>query len=104
MTKQRYVRDGDVLDDVTVLVVRGGDLDRVVLREDAERMFSVYGVYGISVFSLRDISLDELAQQPPLVRFARLSLVTVGFSSLADGVETLCACEHRMSDDPYYEQ
>ena len=125
MAKQRYDRSGDVLDDDTVLVVRGGDLDRDVLRQDAERMFSVYGVYGISVFSLRDISLDELAQQPPLVRFARLTLVTVGvlrraglqleatgrnpqhftigFGYLEDGVERLCACEYRTSDNPYYE-
>jgi hypothetical protein len=125
MAKQRYVRPDDVLDDDAVLVVRGGDLDRAVLRDDAERMFSVYGVYGISVFALRDVSLDELAQQPPLVRFARLTLVTVGvlrraglqleatgrnphhftvgFRSLDDGVERLCACEHRTSDNPYHE-
>jgi hypothetical protein len=31
----------------------------------------IYGVYGILVFAVRDVSLDELAQQVPLVRFAR---------------------------------
>jgi hypothetical protein len=35
------------------------------------------GVYGISVFAVRDATVDELAQQAPLVRFDRLSLLTV---------------------------
>jgi hypothetical protein len=76
--KVRYVRPDDVLEDDEQMVVRGGVLVPELVRTDAARMFSVYGVYGISVFALRDVTLDELAQQPPLVRFRVLTLVTVG--------------------------
>lgn len=41
------------------------------------RYHNVYGSYGISVFAARDATLDELAQQVPLVRFARLTLIKV---------------------------
>lgn len=68
---------------------------------------------------------DELAQQPPLVRFERLTLMTagvlrraglrleptgrnlrhftVGFDDLDDGVTRLCACEHQVRVNPYRE-
>ena len=48
-----------------------------MLSADAARYYSIYGVYGISVFAVRDVIIDELAQQVPLVRFDRLSLLTV---------------------------
>jgi hypothetical protein len=108
-----------------MVAVRGGALDRVILRVDAERMHAVYGVYGISVFALRDVALEELAQQGPLVRFARLTLVTVGAVRAAGldleatgrnprhftvvlpereaGVTALLRCEHRTIDNPYHE-
>ena len=60
------------------MLVRGGDLDPDILRADAMRYHSIYGTYGISVFALRDVTVDELAQQVPLVRFDRLTLLTVG--------------------------
>jgi hypothetical protein len=75
--KLRPLRDGDVLEDGDVVLVRGGDLDPDILCEDAVRYHSIYGVYGISVFAVRDATIDELAQQAPLVRFDRLSLLTV---------------------------
>jgi hypothetical protein len=75
--KLRRLRDGDVLDDGDVVLVRRGDLDPDILSEDAVRYHSIYGVYGISVFAVRDATIDELAQQAPLVRFDRLSLLTV---------------------------
>jgi hypothetical protein len=75
--KLRRLRDGDVLEDGDVVLVRGGDLDPDILSEDAVRYHSIYGVYGISVFAVRDATIDELAQQAPLVRFDRLSLLTV---------------------------
>lgn len=53
--KQRYVRPDDRLGDDTVVVVRGGDLDRDLLRSDAQRMHHVYGIYGISVFAVREV-------------------------------------------------
>ena len=75
--KLRRLRDGDVLEDGDVVLVRGGDLDPDILSEDAVRYHSIYGVYGISVCAVRDATIDELAQQAPLVRFDRLSLLTV---------------------------
>ena len=48
--KLRYLRVGDALADDEDVVVRGGELDPAVLRQDAQRNHVVYGVYGISVF------------------------------------------------------
>ena len=125
VVKQRHIRPGDRLDDDATLVVRGGRLDPDVLVADAIRHHRVYGSYAISVFALRAASLDELAQQAPLVRFGQLSLTTAGairtsgleltaagrnphhfsvdFASLMDGVTALCNCEHRLVDNPYHE-
>ena len=123
--KVRHIRPDDVLDDDEQVVVRGGDLDAEVVRVDAQRMSSVYGVYGISVLALRGVSLDELAQQPPLIRFAELALVTVGtiraaglhleptgrnprhftivLPDLTRSVEALCACDRLLWNNPYHE-
>ena len=76
--KQRYLRVGDELADDDVVVVRGGALDRDLLRVDATRYFSIYGTYGVSVFAARQVTVDELAQEPPLVRFEVLTLIRVG--------------------------
>jgi hypothetical protein len=123
--KQRFLRAGDELHDDVTVVVRGGELDPVVLREDALRNHRIYGTYGISVFAVRDLTLDELAQLPPLVRFAQLTTMTAGalrtlglalaptgrnprhydvtFDDLDYGVTTLASCEHRTMINPYYE-
>lgn len=120
----RFVRSAEDLDG-DVQVVRGGLLDAEVLRADARRMFAVYGLHGVSVFALRDAPLDELAQQPPLVRFAELTVFRVGVLRgaglrleptgrnplhftvvmvlLREGVDALCACEHAVWGNPYYE-
>lgn len=125
MAKQRYVRDGDALADDAIVVVRGGELDAEVLRADAERYHAMYGGYGLSVLAARDISVDELAQQAPLVRFGVLTLMRVGvlrvaglrldptgrdprhftvaFDDLEDGIERLKRCEHRVWPNPYHE-
>jgi hypothetical protein len=42
------------------------------------RYYSIYGTYGISVFAVRDATVDELAQQVPLIRFGSLALLKVG--------------------------
>lgn len=82
-------------------------------------------MYGISVFALRGATLDELAQEGPLVRFERLTMLTSGaitavglrleptgrnhrhydvtFDRLADGVVAMCRCEHRTMHNPYHE-
>lgn len=125
MAKERHVRPDDRLDDDETIVIRGGDLDPDVVRADALRYHSIYGQYGISVFAVRDATVDELAQQVPLVRFEILTLVragdlraagfrleptgrnprhfTVAFDDLEPGVAALEACEHRSWQNPYHE-
>lgn len=71
------------------------------------------------------ITIDELAQRPPLVRFELLTLVTVAelrslklrleatgrnprhydivFKELEAGVAALCSCKHRIVVNPYHE-
>ena len=78
VVKQRHIRLGDRLDDADVVVVRGGELDPKALRSDAARYNSIYGEFGLSVLAARDVSVDELAQQVPLVHFEILTLVRVG--------------------------
>lgn len=125
MPKQRHLRPDDRLTDDDVVVIRGGDLDPATLRADAERYHAIYGEYGVSVFAVRDATVDELAQQAPLVRFEILTLVRVGallvagfrleptgrnprhftvaFDDLDAGVEAIEACEHRSWQNPYHE-
>jgi len=125
MTKRRYLREGDHLDDDENIVVRGGRLFREVLRADALQYHAIYGDYGLSVFVARDLSVDELAQQVPLVRFDMLTLIRVGvlraagfrldptgrnprhftvaFDDLDAGVDALVACEHQIWANPYHE-
>jgi hypothetical protein len=124
--KKRHVRVGDELEEEEIVVVRGGELDPEILRTDALRYHSIYGSYGISVFAARDVTVDELAQQPPLIRFEILALATVGtlrasqlrleptgrnrrhftvsFDDLDEGVDRLRRCEHRLWRNPYHEE
>lgn len=123
--KRRYLRVSDELTDETVVVVRGGVLDPDQLQADALRNHAVYGTYGISVLAARDLTVDELMQLSPLVRFGRVTVVTVGvllaaglrleptgrnprhyditFADLDDGVRRLCGCEHQVVVNPYHE-
>jgi hypothetical protein len=113
----------DLADDVTV-VLRGGVLDADLLRQDALRNHAICATYGILVFAARDLTVDELAQQAPLIRFEQPTLLTVGalrsagqrpeatgrnrrrfdisFDDLDDGVTRLASCEHRIII-PYHE-
>lgn len=75
--KLRRLRDGDVLENGDIVLIRGGDLDPDILCADAARYHSIHGVHGISVLAVRDVSVDELARQVPLVRFDRPSLLKV---------------------------
>jgi hypothetical protein len=126
MAKQRYLRSGDALGDDDRVVIRGGYLDPELLRTDASRYHSIYGVYGVSVFAARDLTIDELAQQPPLVRFQVLTLMRVGvlrtagfrleptgrnsqhftvaFDDLDEGISRLSRCEHEVWPNPYHEE
>lgn len=125
MGKQRHIRPSDRLGGDDTVVIRGGNLDSAVVRADAERYEAIYGEYGISVFAARDVTVDELAQQVPLVRFEILTLVRVGtllaagfrleptgrnprhftvaFDDLDLGVAALEACEQRSWPNPYHE-
>lgn len=120
------MRVGDRLDDDDTIVIRGGRLEPAMLRADAERYQGIYGEFGISVFATRDATVDELAQEVPLVRFETLTLVrvgalraagfrldptgrnprhfTAGFADLDRGVEALVSCEHVSWVNPYHEQ
>lgn len=122
--KQRYIRAGHELSDDTVIVVRGGTLDDVDVLDDALAAFEVYGVYAISVFALQDTTMEELAQEPPLIRFEWLTLMTAGavrraglrllptsrrtlhysieFDDPSDGLKRLQSCEHRTVANPYH--
>lgn len=125
MTKQRHVCDGDRLEDDETIVSRGGLVDAASLRADAERYHGIYGKYGISVFAARDATIDELAQEVPLVRFQTLTLIRAGalraagfrldptgrnprhfavaFDHLDEGIDALVSCEHRSWVNPYHE-
>ena len=120
----RRLRDDDDLNSDTQLV-RGGELDPEVLRADAQRYHKVYGIYGISVFAVRGLPLDEIAQQVPLIRFQRLTVLlahtliacglrleptgrnprhyTIGFDDLDEGVKALVACGRQAMTNPYYD-
>lgn len=101
-------------------------LDAAALRADAQRYHDIYGEYGISVFAARGATVDELAQEVPLVRFESLTLVRVGalraagfrldptgrnprhftvvFEQLGPGVDALVSCEHLNWTNPYHEK
>ncbi len=119
--KLRLLRDDDVLDEDTLLV-RGGELDPDVLRDDARRYHGVYGTCGISLYAVRGPSLDEMAQQVPLVRFRRMTLITAGeltraglrleptgrnprhytvsFDELGQGVRMPAGCQRQVLTNP----
>ncbi len=121
--RQRYIRPNDELHDGDI-VVRGGPVDDDEVVEDAQTVFDIYGVYALSVFALRSTTLDELAQQAPLVRYAELTLLTAGairaaglrvvptgrrpqhfsieFDEIADGLERLKTCDRRVALNPYH--
>jgi hypothetical protein len=120
----RRLRDDDVLEGDTPLV-RGGELDPDILRADAQRYHDIYATYGISVFAVRGLSLEEMAQQVPLVRFHRMTIITarelagcglrleptgrnprhytVGFDDLEQGVKALISCSREVVPNPYHD-
>ena len=81
MTPFRVRRDS--LPDDTLVVVRGGTLDRDELIADAERALRRFGESGISVLAApSDEDIDALAQTT-LRRYERLTLTTAGAIRLA---------------------
>ncbi len=76
------------------------------------------------MFAVRGATLDEMAQQVPLVRFARLTLIavaelhaaglrleptgrnprhyTIGFDELDQGIAALVGCRHQVVPNPFH--
>lgn len=120
------VRRSPVPDDA-VLVVRGDDLDPSVLEADARRFhrrFASWGRYGVSAFLAESnaevdaLCETKLRQWPTAVVFRRSALeaagvevvptfrtphVTLAATVLADLVDRLVNCEHRVVVNPYHE-
>jgi hypothetical protein len=89
------------------------------------RYHLLYGTYGISLFAVRGLTIDEMAQQVPLVRFDRLTLITawelasaglrleptgrnprhytVGFDELERGVKAIVSCGRRVITNAYHD-
>ncbi|HXH57093.1 hypothetical protein [Iamia sp.] len=87
---------------------------------------AIYGDYGLSVLAVRDVPVDELGQQSPLVLVEILTLIRVGalrsagfrleptgrnprhftvvFDDLEVGIDELRRCEHRTWVNPYHEK
>ncbi|MDR2984428.1 MAG: hypothetical protein LBV34_06275 [Nocardiopsaceae bacterium] len=123
--KLRRLRESDVLDDGGIILVRGGELEVGVLRADARRYHTIYGSHGISVFAARGATVEELAQQVPLVRIGTLTLITVaevriaglrleptgrnprhytvGFDDLDEGITALAGCAHQVVPNRYHD-
>jgi hypothetical protein len=119
------LREGDVLADGDLTLARGGELDPEMLKADALRYHAVYGSYGVSVFAVRGLTLEEMAQQVPLIRFDQLTLFkvaavwsarlrleptgrnprhyTIGFDDLEEGILGLAGCQHWVVPNPYYD-
>jgi hypothetical protein len=123
--KTRYLRPLNELGDDGTIVLRGGPLESLLLLTDAARSLAVYGVGSISVLAPIDITVDELLQRPPLIRFAFVTVMTVGalraiglnvvptgrdrhhysidLPALSEDVERLISAPHRATANPYYE-
>jgi hypothetical protein len=123
--KLRRLRDGDVLENGDIVLVRGGDLDPDILSADAARYYSIMVSSGFRSSLSAMSPVDELAQQIPLVRFDRLSLLmvrdvlaagmrleptgrnprhyTVSFDDLEDGVQRLASCPHQVMPNAYHD-
>lgn len=67
MTKQR-MRRGEPSPAPDAVVLRGGALDRDVLRADAETNYAVYGFYGLSVWAPADAAGEDVLLATKLLK------------------------------------
>ena len=115
--KERHIRVGDGLTDADAVIVRGGLPGPRGLRAEAQNHYVVYGTFSVSVFAVRDVPLEEIAQSLPLECFEHLTLWTAGdirkaglalepagrdprhylvnLGGSAAGVAALWGCKHR---------
>ena len=108
-----------------VLVVRGDELDPVLLAEDASRFherFPTWGRYGVSAFAAEATAEVDALCQSRLVRFATVAVfrqvdleaagiqieptfrtphVTLCHGNLSELIERLLSCEHEVRVNPY---
>jgi hypothetical protein len=75
--KERHIRVGDNIVDGDV-IVRGGMPGPRGLRAEAQNHYVVYGTSSVSVYAVRDVPLEEIAQSLPLACFEQLTLWTAG--------------------------
>lgn len=85
MTKQR-MRRGEPPPAPDAVVLRGGALDRDVLRADAETNFAVYGFHGLSVWVPTDAAGEDRLLATKLLK-SRLVHRFVVADLLARGLE-----------------
>jgi hypothetical protein len=120
--KERHIRVGDGVVDPDVVIVRGGLPGPRGLRAEVQNHYVVYGTFSASVFAVRNVPLEEIAQSLPLVCFEHLTLWTAGdirtaglalapagrdprhylvnLGAGAASVKALWGCEHRTWSNP----
>lgn len=114
----------EALPDDTLLVIRGGTLDAVSLRADAELTFRRFGEYGVSVLAAPSQGdLEELGSTV-LRRHAQLTITTAGairraglelrptfrrphytvmLPNLATDIDRLVRCDNEVRRNPRFE-
>ena len=66
------------LADDSLVVIRGGVLDKTLLRVDAERTFRRFGEHGVSVLAAPTDEDFDLLARTVLRRYERLTVTTAG--------------------------
>jgi hypothetical protein len=121
--KKQRQRRGEPPPGGRVVVVRGDQLDRELLRTDALANFDVYGYHGISVFAevggatFEWIAVNKLARAEILVVFRAGDLIAAGLQLWDTGqaphydvvhedvdelVERLLGCPREVLTNPYW--
>ena len=77
MTRPLRLRPDQPPDDATV-VVRAGMMSEVAVRRAAERTFSLYAVYGVSVEGVIDTTVQEACRGDRVVNYRQVRLSTFG--------------------------
>jgi hypothetical protein len=116
-------RRGEPLPKGSALVIRGDELDPLLLGENAERNHAAYGFFGISVFvessehDWHEIAATKLARAEWLAMFTVSDVLRAGLdlwdtgqaphydvvhSHLDELVARFVGCEHRLLPNPHH--